>query len=283
VAGVKVSIGSQNYYSDAFTGYYTIPVSMGACQETHTIGATDASYNNFTDSVEVLSGVDVWKFVSMNPASACIDNDGDGYGNPGDASCANGSAVDCDGRPSGADGIAGNADDGGNISPGSDEVCDRVDNDCNSLIDDADPGVTNQPVWYPDTDGDTYGNPVSSVQVCVPPANYVLDNTDCDDSEEYIYPGGPEVRIVDPPTSYYWISELQTAYADAADGETIECKVATYDGTTYGNVTLDQNKSIIIQGGYDCSYSTITGTTTIQGNMTISNGGATIEDVELAP
>jgi hypothetical protein len=54
--------------------------------------------------------------------SACHDVDGDGYGNPGDASCANGSAPDCnDGDPA--------------IHPGAAEVCNGVDDDCNGFVD----------------------------------------------------------------------------------------------------------------------------------------------------
>jgi len=50
--------------------------------------------------------------------SQCNDSDGDGYGNPGDASCPNGIATDCDNNDA-------------TIYPGALEVCDRKDNDCN--------------------------------------------------------------------------------------------------------------------------------------------------------
>jgi parallel beta-helix repeat protein len=51
------------------------------------------------------------------PTPSCVDNDGDGYGYPGDASCPNGSAEDCN--------DADNA-----IYPGASEVCDGKINDC---------------------------------------------------------------------------------------------------------------------------------------------------------
>ncbi len=47
--------------------------------------------------------------------------------------------------------------------------------------------------WYQDNDGDGYGNPsVSQVQVSQP-ANHVLDNTDCNDSNSVIHPNGTEI------------------------------------------------------------------------------------------
>jgi spore coat protein A len=63
----------------------------------------------------------------------CDDNDGDGYGNPGDASCPNGAETDCD-------------DDNDAVNPGAtegpvnDTTCgDGLDNDCDGLTDAADP------------------------------------------------------------------------------------------------------------------------------------------------
>ncbi len=52
--------------------------------------------------------------------SACVDNDSDGYGNPGNAACPNGSATDCN-------------DSNAAVNPGATEIPnDGVDNDCNS-------------------------------------------------------------------------------------------------------------------------------------------------------
>jgi hypothetical protein len=154
----------------------------------------------------------------------------------------------------------------------ADEVCDGVDNDCDGLVDDNDPSVTGQSVWHPDSDNDGYGSASVSVSSCIQSAGYISDNNDCDDSVVYIYPGGPEVRIIDTPTSYYWIYELQTAYNDAQDLETIQGKAATYTG----NLVLDQDKTVTIEGGYtgtnNCGFTSITGKTTVNGNVTISNG-----------
>ena len=47
--------------------------------------------------------------------------------------------------------------------------------------------------WYQDNDSDGYGNPNVSVTQVAEPLNYVLDNSDCDDTESTVHPGASEV------------------------------------------------------------------------------------------
>ena len=47
--------------------------------------------------------------------------------------------------------------------------------------------------FYQDADDDGHGDPAVSVQVCFPPAGYVANRDDCDDSNDQIYLGAPEV------------------------------------------------------------------------------------------
>ena len=47
--------------------------------------------------------------------------------------------------------------------------------------------------WFADTDMDGYGDPNSSIFTCSPPANYVLDNTDCDDMAAGTNPGAIDI------------------------------------------------------------------------------------------
>jgi len=108
------------------------------------------------------------------PPPACNDSDGDGYGNPGDASCANGAATDCN-------------DNNAAVNPAAPEICDNSDNNCNGRVDE---GVTT--TYYRDADMDTYGNPLNTADACSQPSGYVSDNTDCDDTDTAINPGAAE-------------------------------------------------------------------------------------------
>lgn len=71
--------------------------------------------------------------------------------------------------------------------PGAEEVCDYKDNDCDG---DVDEGVS---TWYPDGDGDGYGDSSGLVTTCSPPADYVNRPGDCDDDEPTVNPGEEEI------------------------------------------------------------------------------------------
>jgi hypothetical protein len=146
-----------------------------------------------------------------------------------------------------------------------------ISGDC----DDNDPVLNPQTLWHPDFDGDSHGNPAVSLQQCSPPEGYVLSSTDCDDSDVNIYPGGPPVRISLITPVYF--SMLQTAYDSAGDGETVTTKAVALTE----NLNFNLNKSITLDGGYDCGYSIVTGKTIVNGTITISNGAVIIGNLEV--
>ena len=122
-------------------------------------------------------------FSISNPSAMFLDSDGDGFGDPNSAvlACGTGdieelpyvtNSLDCD-------------DSRATSYPLAIEVCDFQDNDCNGIVDD---NVT-LIAWYPDDDGDGFGDPVGEVLMCTPPAGYVEDASDCNDGEAVIYPG----------------------------------------------------------------------------------------------
>lgn len=97
--------------------------------------------------------------------SACIDADGDGYP----------VSTDCDDNEAAA-------------YPDATETCDEIDNNCDGTIDE---GVTS--TYYSDSDADSFGDPMSSLEACTVPSGYVADNTDCDDESDGNFPGADEV------------------------------------------------------------------------------------------
>ncbi len=111
------------------------------------------------------------------------DNDGDTYGaglptsacqSPGAGYVTNN--TDCDDAQAAA-------------NPGAVEICDALDNDCNSSVDD---GLTFTN-YYHDNDGDTYGAGLATNACQSPGAGYVTNNTDCDDATAAVNPGAVEV------------------------------------------------------------------------------------------
>lgn len=96
--------------------------------------------------------------------------------------------------------------------------------------------------YYADADGDGFGNAAVTVQACSVPTGYVIDNTDCNDSNANIHPGATEVC---------------NGIDDDCDGQTDEGVTITFyqdlDGDGYGNA------AVTIQGcsaptGYVSNY-----------------------------
>ncbi|MCK6525536.1 putative metal-binding motif-containing protein [Myxococcota bacterium] len=102
-----------------------------------------------------------------------LDGDGDGFF----AEAHDGS--DCD-------------DEDPAVHPDALEVCDLKDNDCDG---ESDEGFTL--MWYLDADGDGYGDPGSPFEGCSPPARYVSQGEDCDDTD----------ATVNPSTVWYYDSD----------------------------------------------------------------------------
>ena len=72
-----------------------------------------------------------------------------------------------------------------NIFPGATEIADNgVDEDCDGF---------DLQTWYEDADNDTFGNINVSQTANTPPFGYVLDNTDCDDTNAGINPNAIEI------------------------------------------------------------------------------------------
>lgn len=94
------------------------------------------------------------------------------------------------------------------------------------------------------------------------------------DGVTYLYPAPcfPPVMIEDVTPVYY--SSLQDAYDDAVNGDVIRSQAEAFHEDLY----IDFDKSVILEGGYDCYYTTSTGSTALNGTVIISGGTVTIEN-----
>ncbi|MEM1215417.1 MAG: MopE-related protein [Bacteroidota bacterium] len=115
------------------------------------------------------------------------DADGDGFGN------LSVSLDTCNMTPPA--GYVANFDDCDDTSaadnPDAEERCDGVDNDCDGQVDE-DLEVFR---YFADADGDGFGNGAIAIDTCqtVAPLGFVVDDTDCDDTNAAVYPQAPEL------------------------------------------------------------------------------------------
>ncbi len=114
------------------------------------------------------------------------DADGDGYGYVFAGHwCSAGSGyttdnTDCD---------DGNA----KANPAMKEVCNDFDDDCDFLVDEADPDTPlDEACMYPDADGDGWGDPDFCEHWCELPSGYTYTGEDCDDNDDDVRPDQDE-------------------------------------------------------------------------------------------
>lgn len=111
------------------------------------------------------------------------DNDGDGFG----AGAAQSACAPVPGKVTNSSDCN---DLNPSVKPGAPELCNGVDDNCVGGPDD---GLTFA-TYYPDVDGDGFGNAAAPGQAsCLPIAGKVTNRLDCDDTRFAAKPGAPEV------------------------------------------------------------------------------------------
>ena len=138
----------------------------------------DGAFDDADPSVDLSTGI-----------TAYLDADADGHGDPaaGFPVCV---------LPAGAAATGDDCDDTrSQVSPSASERCNGADDDCDALIDLADPGVdlSTATAWYRDLDNDGYGNPAASALSCAAPTGYRSNALDCNDASAAISPAAAEV------------------------------------------------------------------------------------------
>lgn len=170
-------------------GYGNLAVSTLACTAPvgYVANSTDCNDNSASihpGAAEVCNGVDDNCNASIDDGVLITfyrDFDNDGYGNIALTTQACSAPV----------GYVSNStdcnDSNSAIRPGATEVCNGVDDNCNTLIDE---GVL--VTFYRDFDNDGYGDINTTSQACSAPGGYVANNTDCNDNNAAIRPNATE-------------------------------------------------------------------------------------------
>jgi hypothetical protein len=170
--GIIVATLSANSSGSPRTGTIRINAA-GASESPKDITITQLGINTVdSDGDGVEDGVDLCPNEFGDDKDGCSihsdpDQDGDGFS----------ILFDCD-------------DENPSVHPGATEVCgDGIDQNCDGSDLVCPPNST----WYRDMDGDGYGNPDDSTLADSQPSGYVSDNSDCDDINPGIHPGGTEI------------------------------------------------------------------------------------------
>jgi len=75
------------------------------------------------------------------------------------------------------------------IHPEAVEICNGIDDNCNSEVDEE----LAMTAWYFDQDADGYGEPSEALEACEHPSGYVDNGDDCDDRDGLINPEADEI------------------------------------------------------------------------------------------
>ena len=183
----------QSYYLDTDSDGFGAGVAVNACSNPGSGYVTNNTDCNNTNpairpgATEICNAIDDNCNISIDEGltfvNYYIDTDSDGFGagtatnscsNPGSGYVTNN--TDCNNTNAA-------------IRPGATELCNAIDDNCNSLIDDGLTFVN----YYIDTDSDGFGAGTVINACSIPGLGYVTNNTDCNNTNAAIRPGATEI------------------------------------------------------------------------------------------
>jgi hypothetical protein len=176
--------------------------------------------------------------VDEEPANAptwYADADSDNHGDPA-------APTEACVAPAGAVALGDDCDDGDNLRhPGALETCNLKDDDCDEAIDE---DAIDATPWYPDADGDTYGDPTQPTAACTAPEGHVAESSDCDDTRAAVSPAAAELcnrqdDNCDGSIDEGWDHDLDGV--TACDGDCDDDNAAVAPGATEVCDTLDND------------------------------------------
>ena len=142
------------------------------------------------DAQEYCDGIDnncdgaTDEFGALGGPTFYADDDGDGVG-------LETSTTEACSVPPGYAEVYGDCWEGNaEVFPGADELCDHLDNNCDGEIDED--SAIDAVVWYPDFDGDGFGDQERPVRSCTAPPDHIVDGADCDDVDPNVHPDATE-------------------------------------------------------------------------------------------
>ena len=188
------------------------------------------------------------------------DADGDGYGD------VDTGVMLCEAPDEGWILVGGDCDDEDTaIFPGADEQCNLADDDCDGVIDN-DP--VDGAVWYPDEDGDGYGDDASPEVTCEDITDLLTNGGDCDDTDSTVNPDAEEVcndridnNCSDSADHCVWDAEIDMRWEILIE--------ATYadEGLAYSGAVGDLNGDGAVELLLSSYYAYVEGTDTRPGTI----------------
>lgn len=182
---------------------------------------------------------------AINPTTVWYeDADGDTYGNTSASftGCTPPSNYvlqnnDCN------DAVAG-------VNPGSPEICDGLDNNCNTSVDE---GLTFTS-YYIDADNDNFGAGLPQSFCSNPGAGFALFDGDCDDSNPNAYPGATEIldnlmdENCDGTDNYLGINENSSNVISVYPNPSNGLFTVNFNTTVQGIITVfDLNGQVLVE------------------------------------